>query len=118
MARKTSDYPHDLLIALKQLQAFNDCDELAEFFEERGIKGDPGIVSSCPIAIYLWQNCDGQLYDVIVNDSSITFQFPEEKEVNDPYHEVGCTSAMSSFIGLFDNHCYKNLERDYDYIPG
>jgi len=115
MKRKTESWPEDLKLAFKKLQAFNDSDEIAHYFKLLDIKGDPGIVSSCPIAMYIWYNCDDQLYDVMVNDSSISFLFADEKDDagNSPYHEISCTSAMSSFIGLFDNHCYKELEKNY-----
>lgn len=124
--RKTEDYPHELLIAFKQLQAFKEPDEIAIHFREHGIKGDTGMVSACPIAVYLWQNSDGQLGDLVVNDSGITFMFheemglplPHDADENMGYHAVGCTPAMSEFIQHFDDHCYPDLEVDQDAIVG
>ena len=115
MSRKTSEYPHDLLIALKQLQAFNDADDIFEHFRERGIKGDAGLVNNCAIAVYIYSAAPDDLYEVTVNDSGITWLFREEMEERHPKpHEIGCTPAMASFIGLFDQHCYPEIERKQD----
>lgn len=114
--RKTQEYPHDLLIALKQLQAFDTALEMYEYFCEQNIKGDPGITSSCPIAMYLWRNCDDELYDIMVSEEAVKFQFMEEHQEDNYYHEISCTGAMTSFIDNFDRHNYKRLERDYGKI--
>lgn len=115
--RKTSEYPHDLLIALKQVQAFNTPTEIAEHFEEKGIKGDAGLTSNCAIAVYIYSSAPDDIFEVEVSDAGVRWQFIEEDD-GASYHQISCTPAMGEFVRLFDDHHYPELERNQDVPIG
>lgn len=106
----------NLHAAFDRVSVLSTADEIAEFLQNAGIKGDRSEGDSCPLAVYFQGHLDGtQDYEIIVDDSVGTNNWREVSpgglETNTLFE---CTPPMRLFIKLFDNGHYDELVLPFD----
>lgn len=105
----------DLDVVMEKLQSFETADDLADYFRDYGIVGQPRDAMSCAISKFVVEETG--LGGIVTNMSSVAHYADDEQmqQIDSYVH----TSAMRNFVVNFDGGEYPDLiQKGYEpYVP-